>query len=105
VTTRGGSSPSQRPPGSSRLLTVDQAAERLNVSSAYVRRRLIFERRLPYVKIGRHVRIDEVDLEDFIDQGRVTPPGYTGASAPVQRRRRRKSTEGRRRWPTSGNTP
>jgi excisionase family DNA binding protein len=84
---------------------VDEAAERLTVSPAYVRRRLIFERRIPYVKIGRHVRIDEADLEDFIDQGRVTPPGYKGASGPPRRRRAPKSTAGRRRWPTSGNTP
>jgi excisionase family DNA binding protein len=36
----------------------------------YVRRRLIFERRIAYFKIGRHVRIDERDLDAFIDQGR-----------------------------------
>lgn len=56
-----------------RLLTVDQAAEWLNVSPTYVRRRLIFERRIPYVKIGRHVRIDERDLESLIEAGRVRP--------------------------------
>lgn|GEM_PF-887592 len=89
----------------SRLLTVDQAAERLNVSPTYVRRRLIFERRIPYVKIGRHVRIDEADLEELIDRGRVTPPGYKGSSGHPQSRRRRTSREGRLRWPTSGNTP
>lgn len=53
------------------LLTVDQAATRLNVSTEYVRRRLIFEKRIPYVKIGRHLRIDSRDLELFIDGGRV----------------------------------
>ena len=91
--------------GRSPLLTVEQVAELLSVSPAYVRRRLIFEKRIPYVKIGRHVRIDERDLEDFIDRGRVTPAGYKGASAPPKRRRRHTSREGRRRWPTSGNTP
>lgn len=87
------------------LLTVEEVAELLNVSPAYVRRRLVFEKRIPYVKVGRHIRIDERDLEDFIDRGRVTPAGYKGASAPPQRRRRRTSREGRRRWPTSGSTP
>lgn len=58
--------------GSSRLLTVDQAAERLNVSPVYVRRRLVFEKRISYVKIGRHLRIDEHELEEFIDRGRVS---------------------------------
>lgn len=55
-----------------RLLDVQDVAERLNVSAAYVRRRMIFERRIPYVKIGRHVRIDEKDLEAYIDRGRVS---------------------------------
>lgn len=87
------------------LLTVEEVAELLNVSPAYVRRRLVFEKRIPYVKVGRHVRIDERDLEDFIDRGRVTPAGYKGAGDPPQRRRRRTSREGRRRWPTSGSTP
>lgn len=72
------------------LLTVDQAAERLNVPVSYVRRRLVFEQRIPYVKIGRHLRIDSVDLEQFIAKGRVgaaverspfTSPSPRGASA------------------------
>lgn len=87
------------------LLTVEEVAELLNVSPAYVRRRLVFERRIPYVKVGRHVRIDQRDLEDFIDRGRVTPAGYKGTGAPPQRRKRHTSREGRRRWPTSGSTP
>lgn len=56
---------------SGELLTVDQVAERLNVSGSYVRRRLVFERRIPYVKIGRHLRIDSCDLEEFIARGKV----------------------------------
>jgi len=39
-----------------RLLTVAQAAERLNTSERYPRR-LIEERRITFVRIGRHVRI------------------------------------------------
>ncbi|MDQ4144399.1 MAG: helix-turn-helix domain-containing protein [Actinomycetota bacterium] len=57
-----------RPP-KARLLTVDDAAERLNVSVRNVRHQ-IFTRRLPVVKIGRLVRIDERDLEALIDRGR-----------------------------------
>jgi excisionase family DNA binding protein len=52
------------------LLTVDQAAERLGTSVRFVRR-LIAERRIAYVKLGRHVRIAVVDLEAFIVAGRV----------------------------------
>ena len=52
------------------LLTVDQAAERLETSVRFVRR-LIAERRIAYVKLGRHVRIAAEDLEAFIVAGRV----------------------------------
>ncbi len=56
------------------LLTVDQAAERLATKTRFIRR-LIAERRIPYVKLGSHVRIDTADLEAFITAGRVTPAG------------------------------
>jgi excisionase family DNA binding protein len=52
------------------LLSVDQAAERLGTSVRFVRR-LIAERRITYVKLGRHVRIAADDLEVFIVAGRV----------------------------------
>jgi excisionase family DNA binding protein len=52
------------------LLTVDQAAERLGTSERFVRR-LIFERRIAFVKVGRHVRIASGDLDAFIAAGRV----------------------------------
>ena len=53
-----------------RLLTVDEAAERLGTSTRFVRR-LIFERRIAFVKVGRHVRICPTDLDTFIAAGRV----------------------------------
>ncbi|OLT28747.1 DNA-binding protein [Nocardiopsis sp. CNR-923] len=59
-----------RPTG--RLLTVAQAAERLNTSERYPRR-LIEERRITFVRIGRHVRIPENALEEFITAGTVEP--------------------------------
>jgi hypothetical protein len=34
---------------------------------------LIAERRIEFVKVGRHVRISESALHDFIDAGRVEP--------------------------------
>jgi len=54
------------------LLTVEQAAERLGTSERFVRR-LIAERRVAYVKVGRHVRIAEPDLINFVATGRVEP--------------------------------
>ena len=64
------------PAASSRLLTVEAAAERMSTSIRFVRR-LIAERRIEFVKIGRHVRISEAALVQFIDAGRVAP--MTGA--------------------------
>jgi excisionase family DNA binding protein len=52
------------------MLTVDQAAERLGTSVRFVRR-LVFERRIAFVKVGRHVRITPADLDAFIAAGRV----------------------------------
>ena len=52
------------------LLSVEQAAERLGTSVRFVRR-LVFQRRIPYVKLGRHVRITGRDLDAFIAAGRV----------------------------------
>jgi excisionase family DNA binding protein len=52
------------------LLTVETAADRLSTSPRFIRR-LIAERRIEFVKVGRHVRISESALTDFIDAGRV----------------------------------
>ncbi len=65
------------------LLTVEAAAERLSTSPRFIRR-LIAERRIEFVKVGRHVRISESALADFIQAGRVEP--LTAAS--VRRRSR-----------------
>jgi excisionase family DNA binding protein len=48
-----------------RLLTVEEAADRLGTSMRFVRR-LIAERRIAYIKVGRHVRIAEADLASFV---------------------------------------
>jgi excisionase family DNA binding protein len=53
-----------------RLLTVEEAADRLGTSVRFVRR-LVAERRIAYVKVGRHVRIAEADLAEFVAAGRV----------------------------------
>jgi excisionase family DNA binding protein len=58
------------------LLTVDAAAERLSTSPRFIRR-LIAERRIEFVKVGRHVRISESALADFIEAGRTPPMTVT----------------------------
>lgn len=54
------------------LLTVDEAAARLNTSARFIRR-LIAERRIEFVKVGRHVRISESALTAFVIAGTVEP--------------------------------
>jgi excisionase family DNA binding protein len=54
------------------LLTVEAAAECLDTTVRFIRR-LIAERRIEFVKIGRHVRISESALADFIEVGKVPP--------------------------------
>jgi excisionase family DNA binding protein len=53
-----------------RLLTVPEAAERLRASDRFVRR-LIAERRIAVVRVGRHVRLAEADLDEFAASGRL----------------------------------
>ena len=57
---------------SERLLTVAEAAEMLRTSERFPRR-LIAERRIRFARIGRHVRIPEPALREFIDAGLVEP--------------------------------
>lgn len=55
-----------------RLLTVDQVAELLGTTVRFPRR-LIEERRITFVKVGRHVRIPESAVTAFIDSHTVEP--------------------------------
>lgn len=55
-----------------RYLTVAQVAELLGTSERFPRR-LIAERRIRFVKVGRFVRIPQSALHDFIAAGLVEP--------------------------------
>ena len=55
-----------------RLLTVDQAAELLNVKPRFVRR-LIADRRIWFTHLGSHVRIPESAVREVIRAGMVAP--------------------------------
>ena len=57
---------------SDRLLTVSEAADILSTSERFPRR-LIEERRIRFVRVGRHVRIPESALREFIAAGLVEP--------------------------------
>jgi excisionase family DNA binding protein len=53
-----------------KYLTVEEAAVYLNTGVRFVRR-LIAERRIAFHKAGVHVRLAIVDLETFMQAGRV----------------------------------
>jgi excisionase family DNA binding protein len=52
------------------LIDMPTAAEHLGVSLRRVRR-LVAEKRIPYVKVGHYVRFDPVQLLRWIDEHRV----------------------------------
>ncbi len=64
-----------------RPLSVPEAAERLGVTPRFIRR-LVAERRIPYLKLGRHVRFDPADLDAFLTAGRVEPQDLAPSSRP-----------------------
>ena len=55
-----------------RLLTVGEAAARWG-TSVHFPRRLIRERRITFVRLGRHVRIPESEVDAMIERGTVEP--------------------------------
>jgi excisionase family DNA binding protein len=55
-----------------RLLTVAEVAKILRTSERFPRR-LIAERRIEFVRVGRHVRVSESVLAAFIQSGVVKP--------------------------------
>lgn len=57
-----------------RYLTVVQAAERLGTTERFPRR-LIEERRITFVKLGRHVRIPESSLAAYVTANTVPAAG------------------------------
>ena len=59
-------------PVGDRLLTVSEVAAILNTSERFPRR-LIAERRIRFVRVGRHVRIPESALREFIAAGLIEP--------------------------------
>jgi excisionase family DNA binding protein len=58
------------------LLTIDQLADRLGVSTRHIRR-LVAERRVPYLKVGWFIRFDPVEISGWLDDTRRP----TGSSA------------------------
>ncbi|MFI1419306.1 excisionase family DNA-binding protein [Streptomyces sp. NPDC020731] len=60
-----------------RLLTVAEAGEALGTGERFIRR-LIAERRIRYVKLGRPVRIPASALDEYVQARTVEPAGRRG---------------------------
>lgn len=56
-----------------RLLTVDEAAPYLGATSARLARRLIAQRRIRFVRVGRNVRIPESAIREYVEANTVEP--------------------------------
>ena len=54
------------------LWNLETVAKRLGVSTRHVRR-LVQERRIPYIKWGRPLRFDPVEIEAWLDERRRPP--------------------------------
>ena len=58
--------------GGEPLLDYEAAAAYLGANPSFLRR-LVLERRVRYYKIGKFVRFRAVDLDAFVNEGRVEP--------------------------------
>ncbi len=52
------------------LMTMDQLAQRLGVTRRHVRR-LVDERRVPFLRVGRFIRFDPAEVADWLNGNRV----------------------------------
>jgi excisionase family DNA binding protein len=54
------------------LLDIEAAAMLLGTSRRHVQR-LVSERRIPFLRVGRFIRFDQASLKAWLDQHRVEP--------------------------------
>ncbi|MFN3256209.1 MAG: helix-turn-helix domain-containing protein [Ilumatobacter sp.] len=52
------------------MLGIPQLAERLGTTERFVRR-LVCERRIPFHKVGKYVRFDQDDVDDWVAHRRI----------------------------------
>ena len=69
------------------LIDISCVALRLGVTERHVRR-LVFERRIPFIKWGHLLRFDPDELEKWLDDARigVTGEAYAAGASPVRSR-------------------
>lgn len=62
------------------LIDLPMTADRLGVNVRYVRR-LVAERRIPYIKLGHLLRFDPDEVDAWLDRARVSELRSRGTSA------------------------
>jgi excisionase family DNA binding protein len=88
--------------GQRALLDIEEVARLLGVGVRHVRR-LVADRRIPYLKWGHLLRFDPVDIEAWLDEARRPAKGAEVVSMPALRIRRNGCVKGGRRpWPSPG---
>jgi excisionase family DNA binding protein len=65
MTTTDGTSPAS-------LIDLPTLADKLGVNHRHIRR-LVAERRIPFIKWGHLLRFDPIDVRQWIDEHRTTP--------------------------------
>jgi excisionase family DNA binding protein len=70
--------------GASCLVDIRLVAERLGVSTRHVRR-LVLERRIPFIKWGRLLRFDLAEVSRWVDEHRRDVRAHGGAESPGPR--------------------
>lgn len=66
-------------------MDITAVAERLSVTERHVRR-LVFERRIPFIKWGHLLRFDPDEIDQWLDDARigVTGEAYAAGASPVR---------------------
>jgi excisionase family DNA binding protein len=77
--------PQHRQRVSVRLLTVRQAADYLGTTTATLYTK-VWRREVPFIKLGRSVRFDVVDLDEMIEQAKVRPREFSVPGSIFERR-------------------
>ena len=68
-----GSMPLKSPLSDAIFLTIKEAAKALRARPNTVRR-LVREKKIPHLRVGRFIRIDSADLRKWIEENTVNPP-------------------------------
>lgn len=93
---------SERNVGQRALLDIEEVAGLLGVGVRHVRR-LVADRRIPYLKWGHLLRFDPVEIERWLDEARRPAKAAEVVSMPALRIRRASRVKGGRRpWPSPG---